>query len=153
VNDNPYQAPQSRLESDDDDAADRPPEEVEVVPHHEYDPTGLLFAEAARRSGVQIDALRFVFDADVNSRDIALDTPEGRLHGLGLSEAVVRYAEDLYGSDALKSLADWGMVNGLDVNRVWEALVASGLINTATHRSNDHAFDLASLARFSRISR
>jgi hypothetical protein len=148
MDDNPYQAPQSRLEADRDEAPDGGHETAERLPHHEVDPTGVKFGHASRHSGLRIDALRFVFDAHVNAADIAQDTPQGRLLGLTLSEAVVRYAEEIYGNEALRALADWDLVTGSDVKRVWIALVNDGLFNADIDHVSDADFAVGPLAQF-----
>jgi uncharacterized repeat protein (TIGR04138 family) len=144
MDDNPYQAPQTRLD-DPSELPETPLEEVEALPHNERDPTGHLFTGAAERSGLNIDALRFVFDAGIYARDFALDTPQGRLGEAPLCMAVVRFAEELYGNAGLSALRDWGLVSGYDVWRIVETLVQNGLMEPSEDDSG--AADFGPLAQ------
>jgi uncharacterized repeat protein (TIGR04138 family) len=149
MDDNPYQAPQTRLD-DVSETPDQSFEEVERLPHNEHDPSGQLFAAAAERSGLNIDALRFVFDARLYAWDFAVDTLQGRLGKTQLCLAVVRFAEELYGEQALAALRDWGLVSGRDVRLVVAALVENGLIEPDAHELADEYVESTPLSEIAR---
>jgi uncharacterized repeat protein (TIGR04138 family) len=148
MDENPYQAPKSNLDESRDESRDERPEHDPSLPHFEYDPTGVLFAAAAERSGLDIGALRFVFDAKFNAWDFALDTPQQRLHGPDLCRCVVRYAEELYGRDALRILENSGLASGADVSRALAALVQSELLKAENEEMQQDLGSVGPLRQF-----
>ena len=150
MDENPYQAPQtwcydaSRVEPD--DWSNREPE---GLLHHEFDPTGMLFDDAARRSGLVVDGLRFVFDAVAWAPDLLRSSPGTHLHGQALCLAIVRYAEEIYEREGIEALRDWGIVTGEDVRRFIAAMVLHGLLEAS---KADHADDFKAVGLLQRLA-
>ena len=133
MDDNPYQAPQTRsynvTETRREDLSDRAPR---GLLHDEVDPTGMWFNNAAARSGLVVDGLRFVFDAMAWAPDLLRVSPEAHISGPELCVAIVRYAEEIYDTDGVQALRDWGMESGEDVGRFLRAMVMHGLVEAST---------------------
>jgi uncharacterized repeat protein (TIGR04138 family) len=132
MDENPYQAPQTRSynvsEPEREDWSDRAPR---GLLHHEVDPTGIWFNNAAARSGLIVDGLRFVFDAMAWAPDLLSASPEAHTSGPELCVAIVRYAEEIFDAEGLGALRDWGLVSGEDVGRFVRALVHNGLMEAS----------------------
>jgi uncharacterized repeat protein (TIGR04138 family) len=132
MDENPYQAPQTRsydvAETRREDWADHVPR---GLLHHEYDPTGTLFSDAAAHSGLVVDGLRFVFDAMAWAPDLLGTSPEAPTSAQALCIAMVRYAQEIFDAAGLAALRDWGMESGDDVGRYVHAMVQRGLMEAS----------------------
>jgi uncharacterized repeat protein (TIGR04138 family) len=151
MDENPYQAPQtwcydiSRAQRDEwSDDAPRGPL------HHEFDSSGMMFNNAAQRSNLVVDALRFVFDAMAWAPDLLRRSAETHIGGPELCVAIVRYAEEIFDAEGIEALRDWGIVSGDDVGRIVNAMVLHGLMEAS---NEDHPEDfnrIGSLRQFAR---
>jgi uncharacterized repeat protein (TIGR04138 family) len=151
MDDNPYQAPQTRSysvpERPNEDWSDRAPR---GLLHHEYDPTGMLFNDAAVRSRLVVDGLRFVFDAMAWAPDLLRASPEAHISGQELCTAIVRYAQEIFEAEGLEALHDWGMERGEDVGRYVRAMLLHGLMQ-ASNGDRPEDFDaVGPLRKFAR---
>jgi uncharacterized repeat protein (TIGR04138 family) len=151
MDENPYSAPQTwcynAAQADHDDSSEREPR---GLLHHEFDPTGLLFNDAARRSGLVVDGLRFVFDAVAWAPDLLRSSPVVHIRGQELCVAIVRYAEEIYEAEGIEALRDWGIVTGEDVGRFVNAMVLHGLMEASQYDKPTDFYGIGSLRRFAR---
>jgi uncharacterized repeat protein (TIGR04138 family) len=149
MDENPYSAPQtwcydaSRTEHD--DWSDR---ESRGLLHHEFDPTGMLFHDAAQRSGLVVDGLRFVFDAMAWAPDLLRSSPVITIRGPELCMAIVRYAEEIYDAAGIEALRDWGIVTGEDVGRFVNAMLLHGLVEASENEQLNDFNRVGLLRRF-----
>jgi uncharacterized repeat protein (TIGR04138 family) len=149
MEENPYKAPQTwcydASQAENDDWPDGAPR---GLLHHEFDPTGMLFNDAARRSGLVVDGLRFVFDAMAWAPDLLRSSPETHIRGSELCLAIVRYAEEIYEHEGTEALRDWGIVSGEDVGRFVSAMVLHGLMEASPDDKPDDFKGVGLLRRF-----
>ncbi len=136
---NPYQAPQTRCydvsQAQRDEWSDDAPR---GQLHHEVDPTGMWFANAAARSGLVVDGLRFVFDARAWAPGLLHAAPAAHITAPQPCVAMVRYAEEIFDAEGIEALRDWGIASGEDVGRFVQAMVLHGLIeSTSADRPED----------------
>lgn len=154
MDENPYGAPQTwcydASQADHDDWSDREPR---GLLHHEFDPTGMLFKDAAQRSTLVVDGLRFVFDAMAWAPDLLRSSPEAHIGGQELCVAIVQYAEEIYEQEAIEALRDWGIVTGEDVGRFVSAMVLHGLMQSSPGDNPDDFKGLGLLQHFAKNHR
>jgi uncharacterized repeat protein (TIGR04138 family) len=108
----------------------------------------MLFDDAARRSGLVIDGLRFVFDAMAWAPDLLRCSSETHLRGQELCIAIVRYAEEIYEREGIEALREWGIVTGDDVRRIIGAMVLHGLLEAS---QDDHPDDFKGVGLLQRF--
>jgi uncharacterized repeat protein (TIGR04138 family) len=149
MDENPYSSPQAwcydASQAQHDEWSDREPR---GLLHHEFDPTGMLFNDAARRSGLVVDGLRFVFDAMAWAPDLLCRSPESHIRGQELCLAIVRYAQEIYEQEGIEALRDWGIVTGEDVGRIVSAMVLHGLMEASQDDKPDDFKGVGLLRRF-----
>jgi hypothetical protein len=148
MDDNPYRAPQSHRYDRDDAERDDSLDEARGPLHHEADPTGKQFRDAARRGGLVVDGLRFVFDAMAWTTELIRPQEWSYSDEVQLCIAVVRYAEEIYDRAALDALRDWGIHTGADIGRHAEVIVQNCLARPPLDRQPPSFAAIGPLGQF-----
>ena len=110
----------------------------------------MRFNDAATRSGLVVDGLRFVFDAMAWAPDLLHASPDAQISARELCIAIVRYAQEIFDAEGLAALHDWRLASGEDVGRYVQAMVLQGLIEASNHDRPEVLNAVGPLRQFAR---